>query len=466
MSTYADKPISTSGYFFVVISMVAALAGILFGYDTAVISGAILFINKNFHLSNLQNGIVVSSVLLGAAIGSIMSGRMADRFGRKPLLICVSLIFILSSIWAAFAQGVYTLISARILVGIAIGIASYTAPLYISEIAPPQHRGAMVSLNQLAISIGMLIAYGVDYFFAPTAYNWRWMFASGAAPAIGLLIGMLFLPYSPRWKVANNKVNDASRILKRIRGQSDVQNELKAIQESMRVKQKGYRGLFAKVLRPVLIIGVGLAIIQQVTGINTILYYAPTIFVMTGFESNTAAILSSVSVGITFVLFTVLSIFLVDRLGRRPLLLCGLAGMCVGLILLAISFYLKGWVPTELMTLITLISMLLYIASFSVSLGPIMWLLITEIYPLPIRGVGASLATTVNWVSNMIVALTFLTLTTWLSISGTFLLYFFLGILSLVFIYKLVPETRCVTLEKIEENLYRRLPSRWLGEHE
>jgi sugar porter (SP) family MFS transporter len=466
MSTYADKPISTSGYFFIIISMVAALAGILFGYDTAVISGAILFINKNFHLTNFQNGIVVASVLLGAAIGSIMSGRMADRFGRKPLLIFVSLIFIVSSIWAAMAQGVYTLIFARILVGIAIGIASYTAPLYISEIAPPQHRGAMVSLNQLAISIGMLIAYGVDYFFASTAHNWRWMFASGALPAIGLLVGMFFLPYSPRWKVANNKINDASRILKRIRGQTNVQNELKAIEESMRVKQKGYRGLFTKVLRPVLIIGIGLAIIQQVTGINTILYYAPTIFVMTGFESNTAAILSSISVGITFVLFTVLSIFLVDRIGRRPLLLWGLAGMCVGLVLLAISFYLKGLVPTELMTLITLLSMLLYIASFSVSLGPIMWLLITEIYPLPIRGVGASLATTVNWVSNMLVALTFLTLTTWLSVSGTFLLYFFLGILSLVFIYKLVPETKCVTLEKIEENLYRRLPSRRLGEHE
>jgi len=459
----ATETSTSSNYFFVVISAVAALAGILFGYDTGVISGAILFISHQFHLTPFMNGLVVAAVLVGATLGAIISGRITDRFGRKHLLMTVAVIFIAASIGTALAHHVYTLILGRIVVGIAIGIASYSAPLYISEISPPKYRGAMVSLNQLAISVGMMISYVVDYVFAIHA-NWRWMFAIGAVPAFGLLIGMIVLPYSPRWKVACHQIEHAIAILKRIRGKNvDVMPEFLAIQEGLKIQKGNWRMLFSKTIRPVLIVGMGLAIIQQVTGINTILYYAPTIFTMTGFHGTVAAILASLSVGGIFVLFTIIALPLIDSLGRRPLLFIGLIGMCLGLLLLAWVFHHQH---NAVLQWVALGGMLLYIASFAISLGPVMWLIIAEIYPLSIRGLGASIATATNWAANMIIAMTFLTLVEWLSTTGTFLLYFGFGIISLLFVYFLIPETKGIALEQIEKNLYAGVKSRDLGKHE
>ncbi len=448
-------------HFFIVISLVAALAGILFGYDTGVISGAILFINDQFHLSAEMNGLVVSAVLLGAIIGSLLSGRVTDHFGRRNLLITVAIIFALASIITAFAETIFTLVLGRIVVGIAIGIASYTAPLYISEIAPAKHRGALVSLNQLAISVGILLSYIVDYFFAQHS-AWRWMLGVGAVPAVFLFVGMLLLPDSPRWMVSKDRMEHALLILRRIRGEHiEVEAELQSIKDSLSVQKTHWSALFSKNIRPALMVAAGLAIVQQFVGINTILYYAPTILTITNYQGVTGAILSAIPIGIVFVVFTIIGLPLIDKWGRRPLLLLGLVGMGVGLALLAWVFshpdrtlFLQG---------LSLFSMLLYIACFAFSLGPIMWLMIAELFPLSMRGWGSSLATSINWASNMLVTFTFLMLVKHLGTSGTFSVYLGFTILSIVFVYFCVPETKNVTLEQIEANLYAGKSARHIG---
>ncbi|EKD53804.1 MAG: hypothetical protein ACD_60C00149G0003 [uncultured bacterium] len=445
--------------FFLLITSVAALSGILFGYDTGVISGAILFIKKDFQLTPQTNGIVVSAVLLGAFLGAIMSGRLVDRLGRKRLLIIDAILFIAGTLLSASASSISFLITGRILVGIAIGIASYVAPLYISEIAPARYRGALVSLNQLAITLGILLSYVVDYFFVNHG-GWRFMLGTGIVPAVGLLLGMFFLPDSPRWMCSRGDAPSAFAILKRIHG-AHAEQELADIQKSM-TPEGNWKMLFARHIKSTLIIGVGLAIIQQITGINTIIYYAPTIFNLAGFEGPTAAILATMGVGLVFVVSTIIALPLIDTLGRRPLLLIGLLGMALSLGLLSIAFSHAGTFP--FLKWIALSSMLIYIACFGFSLGPIMWLMIAEIYPLKIRGLGCSIATAANWGSNMIVALTFLSLIEYMGASHTFLIYCLLSIISLLFIYYLVPETKDITLEQIEENLRAGLYFKKMGQ--
>ncbi len=449
-------------YFFIVVSMVAAIAGILFGYDTGVISGAILFINDQFQLTAQSNGMVVSAALLGAIIGALASGQIADYFGRKRLLIVVAIIFALASIVTAVSANVLEFVIGRIIIGIAIGIASYTAPLYISEIAPANHRGALVSLNQLAVSIGILVSYIVDYFFAAHGM-WRWMLGVGAIPAIILFIGMLFLPYSPRWMISKNRIEHAIQILRRIRGEHhpEIESEIKAIHESLNVQHKHWSILFAKNIRPALAVAAGLAIVQQFTGINTILYYAPTILKLTHYQGVQGAILSAIPIGIVFVIFTVIGLPLIDRWGRRPLLLLGLVGMSIGLLLLAWVFAQP--VHSTLLQGLALASLLLYVACFAFSLGPIMWLMISELFPLSVRGWGSSLATAVCWTSNMIVTFTFLIMVKYLGASGSFCVYFVFAILSIIFVYFFVPETKNVTLEQIEANLYAGKKARHIG---
>ena len=448
-------------FYFVFIALVAALAGILFGYDTGVISGAILFINHDFHLSSLSNGIVVSSVLLGALISAAFSGGLTDHYGRKSILISVACIFIIGSIATALAPTVPWLIFGRIIVGMAIGIASYAAPLYISEISPPQYRGALVSLNQVAISVGILVSYVADYIFAQFD-AWRLMLGFGVIPALLLLIGMFFLPRSPRWLVAQGHNQKAIDILRRIRGgDENVDKELNDIHANMKEGKGNWRLLFSKRIRPVVIIGAGLAIMQQATGINTILYYAPTIFTYADGHTNSSAILTTMAIGAIFVLFSIIALPLLDTLGRRKLLFTGLVGMALGLLMMAWGFHARGH---EYAQLTLHIGVLVYIASFAISLGPVMWLMIAEIYPLNVRGLGASFATCMNWFANGLVALSFLTIVDKIGISNTFLIYFVMCIVSIVFIYFLVPETKGVTLERIEANLLQEKPWRRLGE--
>ncbi len=446
MEVHKNKP----NYFFLLITSVAALSGILFGYDTGVISGAILFIKTDFQLTPQTNGVVVSAVLLGALLGAIVSGRLVDHLGRKRLLITDAVLFIVGTIASAFANSIAFLIVGRISVGIAIGIASYVAPLYISEIAPTRYRGALVSLNQLAITLGILLSYIVDFIFVNHG-GWRFMLGTGIIPALGLLIGMFFLPDSPRWLCARGLHTQALTILERIHGCVKTANhELANIQKNS-TAHGSWKTLFTLHVKSTVIIGVGLAIIQQCTGINTIIYYAPTIFNLAGFAGPTSAILATIGIGLVFVLSTLVALPLIDTIGRRPLLLAGLLGMTVSLGLLSFAFYQPGTSP--LLKWTALFSMLIYIACFGFSLGPIMWLIIAEIYPLKVRGLGCSIATAANWGSNMLVALTFLSLIEFLGASYTFSIYCALSILSVLFVYYLVPETKDITLEQMEENL-------------
>ncbi|MFT3742468.1 MAG: sugar porter family MFS transporter [Gammaproteobacteria bacterium] len=453
-----------SHLFLIFISAVAALSGILFGYDTGVISGAILFISEKFHLSATLNGIVVSSVLLGALLGAAISGRLTDRWGRKKLLIADAVIFAVGTLLSALAPSISLLVVGRVIVGLAIGVASYVAPLYIGEIAPAKYRGALVSLNQLAITIGILISYIVDYHFADQG-AWRWMLGVGLVPATLLFLGMLFLPDSPRSLISRGYRDKGALILHKIRQHPEyVAQELTAIENSLQHPHGTWKALRSALIRPALVIGIALAIIQQVTGINTIIYYAPTIFKLAGFHSDTTAILATMGVGVSFVLFTIIGLPLIDTVGRRILLMVGLAGMAISLLALSLAFHLSA---THMGSVkwVALGSMIVYIACFAFSLGPIMWLMIAEIYPLKVRGLGSSIATCANWGSNMIVALTFLTLVNALGASGTFLVYFFISLGSLLFVYYRIPETRGVSLEQIENNLYAGLPSRDWGKH-
>jgi sugar porter (SP) family MFS transporter len=447
---------------YILMAFIAALSGILFGYDTGVMSGAILFIEQEFPLSAGMNGIVMGAVLLGALLGAIFSGRLTDMFGRKKLLLVVACIFILGSIMTAIAPSIPYLIAGRIVVGLAIGIASYTAPLYISEISPHKQRGALVALNQLAVTIGILLSYVVDYGFAYHE-SWRWMLGLGALPGFLLLVGMLYLPDSPRWLLSKGHKKLAHAVLRKIRGPHEsIDKEFEAIKKTIQVGPSDWRFVFSHHVRPVLWIGFGLAFIQQVTGINTILYYAPSILQMAGFGSSATSILATMGIGAILVVVTIISLPLIDFLGRRPLLLSGLIGMSVSLGALVYLFRDGTQIDPSLHWL-ALISMIGYISCFSFSLGPIMWLMIAEIYPLKVRGAGASLATCMNWASNLLVTVTFLKLVQVLGISWTFGLYMVFSLLSLLFVYFLVPETKGVTLEQIEANLFSGKQWRKLG---
>lgn len=470
LGEYDMQPQTITGdklnFFTFITASVAGLAGILFGFDTGVISGAILFIAQEFNLSPAMNGLVVSSVLFGALIGSGLSGRFSDAFGRKKLLIVTAIIFLTGTLGSALAPNLFFLVTTRIIVGIAIGIASFTAPLYISEIAPPKYRGALVSLNQLAITVGILVSYLTDYALSDDE-GWRLMLGIGVIPALGLLIGMCFLPESPRWLLLKGYTEKAKEILKYVRNEPNVDAEFNEIQKTVKQEtlssKKKWTVLLQKWVRPAIIVGFGLAFFQQVTGINTIIYYAPTIFKMAGFESASTAILATMGVGIVNVIFTIIALPLIDKLGRRPLLLIGLTGMTFALGILSIAF-LHGTQDLGILKWFALGSMVLYIACFAISLGPIMWLMFSEVFPLSIRGLGASVAASFQWGLNMLVALTFLTLIQLLTPGGTFLLFAAISVAGIFFVYYTVPETKGISLEEIEANLVAGKKSRDLGQ--
>jgi MFS transporter, SP family, galactose:H+ symporter len=433
--------------FVTVVSAVSALAGLLFGYDTGVISGARLFFRDDFQLTTQQDERVVGAALLGCVIGAAIGGKLADLFGRRKVLIWVAVLFILGAIGTALAQGPQLLSVGRVVVGIAIGIASFTAPLYISEISPANVRGTLVSLNQLMITIGIVCSYLADYALAD-ARAWRWMFGVAAIPAAIMLIGLLFVPESPRWYMRQGRREVARTVLSRIRAGADVDVEIAEIESSLNKQEGSWRELLSPALRPALIIGIGLAAFQQFTGINTVIYYAPTIFQIAGLKSNSVAILATAGVGVVNVLMTVVALWLLDRAGRRALLLWGIVGMVICLGVLGFAFVSPNL--TQVLAPVAVVSVMMYVACFAISLGPVFWLMISEIYPLKIRGRAMGVATVSNWGSNMIVALTFLSLLEWLGHAWTFWVYALVGVAAWVFVYKLVPETKGKTLEEIE----------------
>lgn len=435
------------GFVYVAVG-VAAIGGLLFGYDTGVISGAILFIQKQYGLSSTMEEVVVSSVLVGAIIGAVIGGVLTDNYGRRGMIILAGIIFTISALGTAFSPSVTWLIAGRLISGIGIGIASFISPMYIGELVPAKVRGSLVAVNMLAITTGIVVAYLVDYAFSGSK-EWRYMFGLAAIPSIGLVIGMWILPDSPRWLISKSKVQEAKQVLQRVRTDADVTPEITDIQKSMEKQgEGGIKGLFRHSLKMPLIIGLGLAIFQQITGINTVIYYSPTIFKFAGISAAGPAILAGAGLAGLMWCFHVLAIFLIDRVGRRPLLLTGVAGQIIGLAILGAAFQFPQLASFK--SYVAIGGLGIYVSCFAFGLGPIFWLLISEIYPLKVRGAAMSTVTVTNWAMNLIVAVTFLSLVSFIGQAFTFWLYGLIAIGAWIFFYKLVPETKGKTLEEIE----------------
>jgi sugar porter (SP) family MFS transporter len=449
MSSFVQDVRKEANGFVVSLAAIAAIGGFLFGYDTGVISGALLLIKGDLGASTFEQSAIVGSLLLGAMAGAVLSGYLAGAIGRRPTKIISGCIFTVAAIWSALSPTVWVLIVARFVLGISVGTASFVSPMYIGELAPKKIRGGLVSFNQLMITSGILVAYIVDFALKDVSNNWRWMLGLGAIPGIALAVGMFLMPESPRWLVEEGREDEARDVLDRAREHEDVDDEIEEIRDVAQESARA-RDLLGKAVRPMLIVGLGLAIFQQLVGINTVIYFAPTIFQLAG-VSTSAAIGQTVFIGVTNVVFTIVAVLLLDTLGRRVFLLIGTAGLTIALLGLGLFFQVPsikadyGW--------LALASLILYIASFAVGLGPVFWLMIAEIFPLKMRSAGMSVCTVANWGFNFLVSFTFLQLISTAGKGGTFFIYAGLGVLALIFFAWMVPETRGRSLEEIESDL-------------
>ena len=432
--------------FTVLASVTVAIGGLLFGYDTAVIAGAILFVREHFQLSPGQTELAVSVALAGAFAGAAVAGYLGDRLGRKAVLTYTAVFYGVFALGTGMANNFIIFLLARFLIGTAVGASSLLTPLYIAELAPVAIRGALVTLNQLAITIGVVAAFYVDFHFA-AAGNWRWMFMSAVGPAVLLLIGLGFLPETPRWLATRERFDEAWKVLERIETPEEAERNMRELREVMRTDQLKFRELFAKRFSKPLIAGIGLAVFQQVTGINAIIYYAPTIFQMAGFQNASSAILATFGVGLVALATTVLALVLLDRVGRRPLLLMSIAGMTV--VLLHLGLLIGSAHPSRVAVIVDIMA---YVFAFDIGLGPVFWLLISEIYPTTARGQAMSLATVAIWGSDFVVAQTFLTMVGYVGLRGSFFVYAALCLVAFAFSYYMIPETKGRTLEEIESS--------------
>jgi len=485
--------------FTVLVCLVATLGGLLFGYDTGVVNGAIVPMAKHFaairHIKELtagETGWAVSSALVGCVLGAVLAGTMSDRIGRKKVLIISAVLFFISAVGSAIPKelteflltgyplfgehyrlglpdtSAYALfVDYRILGGLGVGAASMTSPMYIAEISPARIRGRLVSVNQFAIISGFLVVYLVNYFIgtsASEAWNqstgWRWMFGSEALPAAALLVLMFFVPETPRFLAAKGRTGEALAILTRVNGPQDAEKELREIEFVIAQETGSIRMLFRPGLKLVLVIGVALAVLQQVTGINVFLYYGTTIFAKLGTRFD-AALLSTVVVGVVNLLFTVVAIWTVDRLGRKPLMIIGSLGMGICLVALGLAAY---YGKTQLWIMAFILG---YIACFALSVGPVTWVILSEIFPTMIRGRAMAIATACLWIANYIVSQTFLMMDK--NPDGTdtylvrvfhhgfpFFLYAFFCLVTIVLVWGWVPETKGRSLEQIEEHWIRK----------
>lgn len=432
-----------------------ALGGLLFGYDTGVIAGAILFINKDLGLSPFMSGLVVSSLLVGAMVGAAFAGPIADATGRRKLVLVAAVVFAVGAIGAALATSAGMLVLFRVVLGLAVGAASLIVPLYLAEVAPTEIRGAVASLNQLMIVTGILIAYIANSALAG-AEAWRWMIGLAVVPSALLFLGMLFMPETPRWLVSKDREEEAREVLRRTRDEVAVEAEMNDIKRVESQEEGGLGELLASWVRPALLVGMGLAIFQQIIGINTIVYYAPTTLTNVGF-GNSAAILANAGIGVINVTMTLVAIRFIDRVGRKPLLLVGAAGMALSLGILGLtSLLLPEPSGVGLVGIVTLVCLALFIAAFAVSWGPIVWVMLGEIFPLKIRGSAMAVATVLLWGANFVVSLSFPVLLEALGLGWLFLGYALIGLAALLFVRYFVTETKGRSLEKIESDLRER----------
>ena len=439
----------------IITAAIAGLAGLLFGYDTGIIAGALLTIQPEFSLGSFASGMVVGAVPVGAVFGAWFASGRADRYGRRTLILISAAVFIIGAIGSGLAQDALLLIISRVVIGLAIGVASAVTPVYISEVAPAEMRGSLVTFFQLAVTVGILVAYLTGLVFTDVNDGWRWMLGLGAVPAVILALGMLRLPRSPRWLVMTGQTEAAREALERVRpsGPEEIEREIEEIRDTLGPDTGSWRDLLRPAVKAALVVGIGLAILQQITGINTVIYYAPTIIQQAGIGSDSSAILASLGVGAINVLMTVVALRLLDRVGRRTLLFIGVTGMSLSLFLLGGAFL--GSTGT-LSSVIAVLSLMVFVSSFAISLGPIFWLLNAEIYPLAVRSKAAAAGTMTNWFFNFLVSLTFLPLIDLLTQSGAFWFYGLVGLVTLWFCWKFVPETKGKSLEQIDEVFVRR----------
>jgi SP family myo-inositol transporter-like MFS transporter 13 len=444
------------------LTVVAGIGGLLFGYDTGVISGALLYIRDDFEAvekSSFLQETIVSMALVGAIIGAAAGGWINDAYGRKKATLLADVIFMVGSLIMAAAPNPYVLIFGRLLVGLGVGVASVTAPMYIAEASPSEIRGGLVSTNVLMITGGQFLSYLVNLGFTEVSGTWRWMLGVSAVPAIIQFSLMLYLPESPRWLYMKNDKAGAVAVLAKINDPLRLEEEIDQlasalVEEQQRKSAISYLDVFkVKEIRLAFLAGAGLQAFQQFTGINTVMYYSPTIVQMAGFQSNQLALLLSLVIALTNAAGTVLGIYLIDHFGRRKLALSSLGGVIISLILLTAAFLLQssGSSDTSLYGWLAVLGLALYIAFFAPGMGPVPWTVNSEIYPESYRGICGGLSATVNWVSNLIVAQSFLSIADAVGAGVTFGILAFIALLAFVFVAVFVPETKGLTFEEVKK---------------
>ncbi|PTE40669.1 MFS transporter [Staphylococcus equorum] len=433
------------------IFFLGALGGLLYGYDMGVISGALLFIKDDIPLNSFTEGLVVSSMLVGAIVGSGASGPMSDRLGRRRVVFIIAIIYIVGALILALAPSMQILVLGRLVIGLAVGGSTAIVPVYLSEMAPTEQRGSLSSLNQLMITIGILSSYLINYAFTPIE-GWRWMLGLAIVPSIILLIGVAFMPESPRWLLEHRSEKAARDVMKLTFKHNEIDKEIADMKEINKVSDSTWNVLKSAWLRPTLLIGCVFALLQQIIGINAIIYYAPTIFSKAGLGDATS-ILGTVGIGAVNVLVTIVAINIIDKIDRKRLLIIGNIGMVASLLIMAILIWSMGiqssaWIIVACLTL--------FIIFFGFTWGPVLWVMLPELFPMRARGAATGMAALVLSIGSLLVAQFFPLLTEVLPVEQVFLIFAAVGIVALIFVIKYLPETRGRSLEEIEAELRTR----------
>ncbi|WP_426456665.1 sugar porter family MFS transporter [Staphylococcus cohnii] len=433
------------------IFFLGALGGLLYGYDMGVISGALLFIKDDIPLNSFTEGLVVASMLVGAIFGSGASGPMSDRLGRRRVVFIIAIIYIVGALILALAPSMPVLVIGRLVIGLAVGGSTAIVPVYLSEMAPTEQRGSLSSLNQLMITIGILSSYLINYAFTPIE-GWRWMLGLAVLPSLILLIGVAFMPESPRWLLEHKSEKAARDVMKLTFKESEIDKEIADMKEINAISESTWNVLKSPWLRPTLIIGSVFALLQQIIGINAIIYYAPTIFSKAGLGDATS-ILGTVGIGTVNVLITIVAIMIIDKIDRKRLLVIGNIGMVASLLIMAILVWTIGiqssaWIMVACLTL--------FIIFFGFTWGPVLWVMLPELFPMRARGAATGIAALVLSIGSLLVAQLFPIFTDVLSVEQVFLIFAAVGVFALIFVIKYLPETRGRSLEEIEADLRSR----------